>query len=365
MSHSLGTSRARLRALVTLTAALVCVVAAPAHAAQTPLTVQTQNLYLGADLTPALNPANNFFVEANKIWNTVKASNPAARMGKIADEINTANPDIVALQEVSKWTVTNITASEQSLDFLALLQSALTARGLQYDALATSDNANIPDPSLPFPGIPLPSPAGPSFFLRFQDRDVILVKRNRPGLTCSPSSPAHGNYATQLTLPSPIGGPDLSFNRGWASVTCNLSGRSFHFVDTHLETESPAPAVQVAQGNEFLAGPTNVPGTVIAAGDFNSAADGSTTATYRNLTAVLKDAWINGNQQAPGFSCCQAADLLNTLSTLHERIDLVLTKNAAATPAPKAKLVNDRQVDRAATGQWASDHAGLVATVFP
>ncbi|HEY3187998.1 MAG TPA: hypothetical protein VGJ70_11015, partial [Solirubrobacteraceae bacterium] len=121
----------------------------------------------------------------------------------------------------------------------------------------------------------------------------------------------------------------------------------------------------VAEGNELLAGPLSGPGTQIAAGDFNSAADGSTTATYANLTAVFKDAWINGNQASRGLTCCQAADLLNKLSTLSERIDLVLTKNASATPAPKAKVVNDRQVDRTAAGQWASDHAGVVATVFP
>src|SRR3954468_24204000 len=196
MFRPLGTRRARLRVFVPLVAALACAFAAPAHAANTPLTVQTQNLYLGADLTPAVTAttAPQFIGAANQIWATVKASNPAARMQKIADEIATASPDIVALQEVSKWTAQNVGTSEPSFDFLALLQSALASRGLSYSVASTSNNANIG----PIP-LPAGAPSPPFFALTFQDRDVILVK-NRPGLTVS--NPQNGNFATQLLVPS-------------------------------------------------------------------------------------------------------------------------------------------------------------------
>ncbi|HEY3190789.1 MAG TPA: endonuclease/exonuclease/phosphatase family protein, partial [Solirubrobacteraceae bacterium] len=313
-SRFVRAGHARLRVLAAVAAVAACLVPATAQAAVTPLTIETQNLYLGADLTPAIAAQNagQFFAAANQIWANVKASDPAARMGKIADEIATAKPDIVALQEVSKWTATNFGTSEPSFDFLTLLQSALSARGQSYTVASTSNNANIG----PIP-LPAGTPTPPFFLLTFQDRDVILV-RNRPGLTFS--NPQNANFAAQQTLTTPVG--PLSFNRGWASIDGTVGGRSFHFVDTHLETES-FPTVQVAEGNELLAGPLSGPGTQIAAGDFNSAADGSTTRTYANLTAVFKDAWINGNQASRGFTCCQAADLLNKLSTLSERIDLV------------------------------------------
>jgi endonuclease/exonuclease/phosphatase family metal-dependent hydrolase len=345
---------ARLRVLVAVAAVAACALPATAHAAVSPLTIQTQNLYLGADLTPAVQATTlpQFFAAANSIWTTVKASNPPARMQKIADEIATAKPDVVALQEVAKWTA--LGGGEPSFDFLTLLQQALSARGLNYSVASTSENAT-------FGPFPLPSPSSPTFLLTFHDRDVILVK-SRPGLSFS--GPQNATFTTQLSLPLPAPLPPATFTRGWASINGVLDGRSFHFVDTHLETEA-VPPVQVAQANELLAGPLSGSGAVIAAGDFNSAADGSTTQTYSLLRQSFSDAWINGNQQSPGFTCCQAADLLNKLSLLRERIDLVLTKNVSATPAPKAKIVNDRQVDRTTAGQWASDHAGVVATVLP
>ena len=54
--------------------------------------------------------------------------------------------------------------------------------------------------------------------------------------------------------------------------------------------------MQEAQAAEFLAGPGNG-GTVVATGDFNSAADGSTTGTYALLTAPHKfrDVWDEGS----------------------------------------------------------------------
>ncbi len=45
-------------------------------------------------------------------------------------------------------------------------------------------------------------------------------------------------------------------------------------------------------------------------GDFNSAADGSSTPTYGLLTARLRDAWsVRG--PAPGYTCCQEPTLTN------------------------------------------------------
>jgi endonuclease/exonuclease/phosphatase family metal-dependent hydrolase len=349
------------RLVLFLAVALALALAGTATAAQTPLGVETRNLYLGSSLDPATSAttAPAFFAGVNQIWSTVKASDPAARMQKIADEIAREKPDLVGLQEVSRWTATPLAAgvNEPSFDFLTLLQSALTARGQSYAVAATSDNFDFTI------GLPLSPPLGtPQFLLRFLDRDVILV-RNRPGLTWS--NPQDANFTAQAVLQTPIGVP-LSFNRGWTSIEGVVDGRSFKFVNTHLEVAGQTAPFQVAQAQELLAGPMG-PNTkpVIAAGDFNSAADGSTTATYGILTQTFQDAWVKGNRQAPGFTCCQANDLRNKQSLLDERIDLVLARGTQPNPAPKAKVIGDRQADKTPSGLWPSDHAGVSATVYP
>jgi endonuclease/exonuclease/phosphatase family metal-dependent hydrolase len=348
---------ARMRALIAALAA-ACALALPAAApaAVVPVTVQTQNLYLGADLTPAIaagTDVNAFFAAANQIWAGVKATDFPTRAKRIALEMSVTKPDIINLQEVSNWQATNLspTSHEPSFDYLAILQSALAARGLSYTVASTSDNANIGP-------VPLPSPASPQFLLQFHDRDVILV-RTKQGLAAS--NPQHGNYVHQQSFVSPAG--PISFNRGWASATITDGGRTFKFVDTHLETES-FPSVQEAQADELLAGPASGPGPMVLAGDFNSAADGSQTATYGKLTAAFTDSWSSGLHLGNGLSCCQAADLRNPVSQLATRIDLVLTKGAQPKLKPLDTLVGFLPIERI-NGLWPSDHAGLFATVFP
>jgi endonuclease/exonuclease/phosphatase family metal-dependent hydrolase len=139
----------------------------------------------------------------------------------------------------------------------------------------------------------------------------------------------------------------------WTQVDGALGGRPFRFVNTHLDPDSPA--VQLQQAHELLAGPYATNRALVAVGDFNSAADASSTGTYALLTGSgLTDAWGD----AGGFTCCQAELLDNGFSQLSERIDLVLTNSGAR--ARETKVVGDRSQDRIA-GLWPSDHAGVIA----
>ncbi len=102
------------------------------------------------------------------------------------------------------------------------------------------------------------------------------------------------------------------------------------------------------------------------AGDFNSAAAGTTpvfqTATYGNMIAAgFSDAWSAVHSGVDGFTAAQAGNLLNPVSQLSDRIDLILTRGALA--AQDAQLVGDDPSDRTPLGLWPSDHAGLVGTV--
>ncbi len=239
----------------------------------------TQNLYLGSSLGPALEAQTpEAFVEAvAQIYATVQYTNFPARAEAIAAEVEEKGPDLIGLQEVTNWTTVGENAPA-GYDFLAILQSDLEARGLHYTAASISHNANIGPAPLAFPGCVEPGPVF-TCYVTLEDRDVILVNDETPGLAWS--NPQSGQYATQQTIASPVG--PLSFDRGWASIDATLKHQPFRFVDTHLETEE-SPLVQQEQAAEFLAGPGNG-GTVVATGDFNSASDGSTTTSYAQLTA--------------------------------------------------------------------------------
>jgi len=338
------------------------------HHGKRKLTVMTQNLYLGSSLTPALAAKTpEEFVEAvARIYATVQYTNFPARAKAIADTIEQKEPDLIGLQEVSLWTVEGFNPPP-GYDFLAILQSELEARGLDYSVASVANNAKIGPAPLVVSESSCPVLEAGKFScgVTLEDRDVILANDDRKGLSWS--NPQSGRYATQQVVESPVG--PLAFDRGWASIDAKLKRKPFHFVNTHLETED-SPAVQEAQAAEFLAGPAKG-GTVIATGDFNSAADGSNTGSYALLTAPgkFRDLW-NEELLGPGYTCCQRSNtpplapgaLNNPVSTLDTRIDLILSRGAARPAWPKAELVGDTQF-QAEPPFWPSDHAGVVATL--
>lgn len=339
--------------------ALLAALPAPAQArderGQPRLTVMTRNIYLGSDLTPALTAQGPvaFLGAVATIYGTAQFTSFPTRAEALADEIAATGPDLVGLQEVAQWVTTG-PGTPPSQDFLEILQAALTARGLHYSVASVSDNANIGP-------VPLVTPCGSTTIgactVTLNDRDVILVNDRTPALHWS--NPQDGNYTAQQFFAPPLpGAPAVSFNRGWTSIDGKYRGERFHFVNTHLETQD-FRAVQEAQAREFLAGPAFGPGADIAVGDFNSAADPSTTASYAQLTAAFTDAWVV-NPGDPGYSCCQSSTLTNPVSQAGSRIDLVLSHGDAAPVS--AQLVGHTPF-RAAPPFWASDHSGVVATL--
>lgn len=329
------------------------------------LTVMTRNLYLGSSLGPALEASTpEGFVEAvARIYATVQYTNFPQRAGAIADEIQETEPDLIGLQEVTKWTTGGVNPPP-GYDFLAIMEGELEARGLDYSVASIAHNANIG----PAPLVSETCPVVSGQFtcsVQLEDRDVILVNDDTPGLTWS--NPQSGRYAAQQAIESPVG--PLSFDRGWTSIEAKLKGLPFRFVNTHLETED-SPLIQQEQAAEFLAGPGKG-GTVIATGDFNSASDGSTTTSYAQLTAPgkFRDAW-DEDELGPGRTCCQESNtpplapgaLNNPESTLKTRIDLILSRGAARSSGDEAELVGDTPF-QATPPFWSSDHAGVVSVL--
>ncbi|MFC4071822.1 endonuclease/exonuclease/phosphatase family protein [Actinoplanes subglobosus] len=318
------------------------------------LRVMTRNVYLGASLTPALAAQDTpaLLAAVTTIYSRVRATDFTIRAEGLADEIKRESPDLIGLQEVTTWT-TSGPGTGPSQDFLAILQQALTRRGLHYAVASTSPGSDVGP-------IPLAAPCASATIgactLRLQDSEALLVNERTPGLHWS--NPRHGVYQARQSVPLP-GVPPIQLVHGWASVEARHHGVAFRFVTTHLETQQ-APSVQHAQAAEFLAGPAAGPGTVIAVGDFNSAADGSTTDTYRLLTGRFRDAWTEASPGGPGNTCCQSAELNNPDPQLTSRIDLVLLAGAAS--AKSARVVGADPF-RAAVPRYTSDHAGVTVTV--
>jgi endonuclease/exonuclease/phosphatase (EEP) superfamily protein YafD len=358
-------SRALLVALLVVALAMPWA-SAPALAAKprpATLKVMTRNLYLGAELGPtfAVTSLEQLVAAVTQAFATVEATNFPERAEALADEIAQSDPHLVGLQEVELWrsqTPADLSdapnATDVEFDFLELLLDALAARGRHYAAAASVTNFDSEAPRTT-----ADSPTGLQD-IRLTDRDVILVRTDLPGRVFSISNPQWANFQTNLSISNPV----FSFTivRGWTAVDATIKGHKVRVVNTHLERFSPQ--VQVAQGNEILAGPANTGLPVVLLGDLNSAAgDGgvpgqSDTPTYNNVIAAgFEDAWSQKRGANPGFTCCHAEDLRNPVPTLTERIDFVLVRGDLRPST--ARRVGHKVDDLTSSGLWPSDHAGV------
>jgi len=347
-----------------LLATLVPAVALPAQAAPRDparLTVMTQNLYLGSSLEPAIvaEDAREFLIAVATIYGTAVATDFPKRAQTIAKTIAEERPDLIGLQEVTKWTATRTDGGPAlpNYDFLDILMAALKAEGLNYAVAGVVSNASISAPLLN-PALECDG-AFPVFDCNatLLDRDAILVNSDT-GIKVTPRSLATGQFKAQASLQTPLG--PRSFDRGWLYVDMQYAGRDFRFANTHLEVES-YPAVQTRQAREFIQiVQKGRPGPVIAAGDFNSAADGSNTRSYAILTDYFADMWDEG-RHGVGLTCCQDSALQNAESEYTVRIDLVLGKGKVS--SNWARVLPLPIEGAQALPLWGSDHGGMITQI--
>ena len=342
-----------------LAVAATTLLAVPAARAEQPhpfkgdrqVTVMTQNLFLGTDLTPIYTSPSLpvLFARVGAGWAQVQANDFPARAQAIAEQIAAAQPDLVGLQEAELFRTdvppdgSATHATTEAYDFIKLLVAALAERGLAYEPVATFEGTDVELPA----GLP------PTMDVRFSDRVSVLARADEKTADLKLSDPQFGTYPTGLPLTTVFG--SFTVPRGWASVDVKIRGKSFRFVTTHLEAFSPLP--RNAQAAELLSGPANTDLPVVAVGDFNSG-PGTDPTAYGILTGGgLVDAWNGG----PGLTCCHPVDLHNPSTTLTKRVDLVLTRGGFQTVS--ADVVGEDPADRTPGGLWSSDHAGVVATL--
>lgn len=387
-----STRRVALPLLALAAALLACLACAPLRAEAKPkpskgktVEVMTRNLYLGADLGPALSSQSNAeFFEANGvIVRQVEATNFPVRAKGLGREILAAEPDLVGLQEVALWrqappSVAPILSGKPAAetvkyDFLALLLAQLNKRGRQYRPVVVQNEFDFEAPANAN-GVPGDGPGGGTGLLantevngRLTMRDVILARVGAGVVTSRPSS---GNFANPLVV-KVAGGTEVAVTRGWTAVDAKVRGsRKFHFVNSHLEAfdnEAEYPSIRARQAAELVAegGPADSRLPVILLGDFNSDVKTEVKPGDGQAYRVLKRAGFRERREPLPNTCC--IETSYDLRTGGGSREFDHTVDHVMTDAPRqVKLISSRVtgLKKARSGWWDSDHAGVVSSLL-
>ncbi len=382
-----------LSALLTVAVFVASAIASPLSAGppaqannRKTVTVMTRNLYLGADVAPAIGAIasgdfNAIVTAVSEVWGTVQFTDFPARADGIAREIALAQPDLIGLQEAEVWrsqtpsdfVLGNFAPNAEHVeyDFVQILLKALEARGLHYAVVAEEQGLDVEVPGF------LSAADAENLVLsdiRLTEHEVILARTDLRTSELKLSNPQTGHFENNVVFPVEGIGV-VSVLRGWAAIDAKVRGKSFRFVTTHLEADDSE--IRNAQALELIAGPANTTLPVVLVADSNSNANGDSEGTLYDSTAYFalvgagfSDAWLEAHPGSVVSTCCNAPDLTNPdfpQPTDNEgRIDLVLFRGARDFSTLGAGLSGVHPADRVSNGLtliWPSDHAGVAATL--
>ncbi len=352
-------------------AVVVLALLLPASAEAQTVTVMTRNVFLGADLSPAIEaPGIPQAIDgAGTVWNELQSTKFAERVIPLAREIKASKADLVGLQEVALWRkqtpsdggappispIPGATAATTvELDFLALLRTQL---GSSYKVVVVQEefDAELPvdaDASDATGTGPLAG-SGADFDARLTMRDVILVRK---GSKVKLGKTRTGHFKTRYE--PDVGGLKIPVDRGWASVEARVGKQKFRFVNTHLEAFGDTK-IREAQAKELTKGPLKAKGQVVLVGDLNSGIKrhnepekpGDDLAFRALAKFGFKD---NGAVQ----SCCYP-NLFDPAALFDHTVDHVLSKPGLKTV--RATVTGNDRGERTPSGLWPSDHGGVVS----
>ncbi len=363
----------------------------PPHPKTAKVKVMTRNVYLGADLAPAINASStNEFVDANgQIVRDVITNDFPTRAQGLADEILTKKPDLVGLQEVAEWRKGPLndtapfsctgdsadsnppydcafTASTVRYDYLKELLAELNKGKTHYRIVESNQEFDFEAPAdvngTPGDGDACPVQCDGEENDRLTMRDVILAK---VGKRVKTSNVQTGHYHT-LYEPSVAGTVTVHVVRGWLSADVKVGDSpKFRFIDTHLESFGD-PKIREAQAKELVkkgnAGDPKGKLPVVLVGDLNSD-DDTVTGGDRLAYKALTSRGYSERSTGKPTGCCLRSSILTggmgSRADFDHQVDHILTND------PKqVKLVNSSVTGlKPANGFWDSDHAGLFSTL--
>lgn len=312
------------------------------------VTVMSRNLYLGADLMPIASATTleEFLVAVTAAWGTVQANDFRVRAEALADEIAAARPALVGLQEVYTWRTdypadgAATPATQVEVDYLAVLLEELGARGLAYRPVASVELSDIEAPTLL--GIDV----------RMTDHGVILAS----DLVAETAVVAQRAFLPDHTLSFPTVAGAIPVPRGFVAVDAKVRGEWIRFASTHLEAYHPL--LRMAQAAELAGFLGADPRPTIVVGDLNSLPGSEGHAVL--AAAGFQDLWATLHPDEPGFTDGWPEDLSQDGELTH-RYDYVLYRGLLEPIT--VDIVGETAADKAVTGLWPSDHAGVVGTL--
>jgi endonuclease/exonuclease/phosphatase family metal-dependent hydrolase len=374
-------------ALLLIAAALACLAFAATAQAKpqkhkakgTTVRVMTRNLYLGADLSPAIDSTSQpkFFEANGGIVRQVEATNFPVRAKGLAKEILSQKPDLVGLQEVALWreappslgpVLTGVpSATTVKYDFLKLLLAQLNKHGRLYRAVVVQPEFDFEAPA-DANGQPGDGPPGilkdTEVNGRLTMRDAILA---RVGAGVKTSNPRSGHFSHLLVV-KVAGSKEVTVTRGWTSIDARVRGsKKFHFVNTHLEAfddETQVPSIRAQQASELVApgGPARSKLPVILLGDLNSDVKTEVKPGDGQAYRVIAAAGFRERAASKPTSCCidSSFDLkTGSVKEMDHKVDHILTD----TPR-KIRLISSAVTGRRMNnGYWDSDHAGIASVL--
>lgn len=338
--------------------------------------VMTRNVYLGADLAPAIGAPDlpSFVAGTGAVLRQVTATSFPIRAKGLAAEILRAEPDLVGLQEVALWrtgppSIAPLlggpkTATTERYDYLELLLDELNDRKERYRPVVIEEEFDFEAPA-DENGVAGDGPApivDAELNARLTMRDVIL-ERVGAGVHVSNAEGAH--FQALLTLP--VLGSPVTVTRGWTKVDARVRGSDpFRFVNTHLESFDPAsvqPSLRALQASELVArfGPAVSDRPVVLLGDLNSDDDTVAPGDQQAYRALLAGGFVERSTGHP-LSCCIESSYDLTTGTVAEfdhQVDHVMT-NAPGTVRLVESFVTGRRMHN---GYWDSDHAGVFSAL--
>src|SRR5215207_9968680 len=309
------------------------------------------------------------------------------RAEAIAELVAEEKPNVLGLNEVALWETAPWTLVPTpsgpvpvvtgpyttTYDFEEILLDALAAEGEQYTVVAR--NANFTSAA-----IPIAIPISPTLAGRFTDHDLILVRTDAL-MHISVSNARSFNFSTESSFSVTLFGLPVVVKRGWSTVDLTQRGRTFRFVNTHLEAFGNTPLKDEwrnLQAAELVADIEASPHPVVVVGDINACPtlcqdfrqppqfQDQPVVAYGLLEAAeLPEAWPLGYEKDPCGPESWASgqdDSLLAPSTLDHRIDVIFVSEEVS--ALQAETIGEEPDDRTEPdGFWPSDHAGSVAKI--
>jgi endonuclease/exonuclease/phosphatase family metal-dependent hydrolase len=331
----------------------------------------TRNLYLGANLTPAiLAPTPEAFVAANgQILREVTENDFPTRAEGLADEILDAKPDLVGLQEVALWRTAPVnfevlakgpSATTVRYDYLQELLAELNQGKSSYEVVVVQNEFDLEAPA-DEDGNPATGPLGADINGRLTMRDVILARRGAGVRTWNEQG---ANFKTLLTVPILGGTSALTIKRGWTATDAKVRGsHPFRFVNTHLEAFEPN--IRAAQAAELVApgGPATSNLPVVLVGDINSDDDTVVGDDRLAYQALLAAGMVERSTDDP-LSCCIDVSLLavgegGSEDDFDHQVDHIMTRDPGKVILQSSSVSGIQPVN----GFWNSDHAGVFSAL--